>query len=246
MFKYIWPDPPAPPPTGPTTDHTKAPDRSLRKKCWDARDEYWECLDRNGLWLHGLRPRPVGMGHAGGSGDKTAQGGTAIAQAAEQESDLQQSADQKLRENPFGTKPSSSSSSSSPPSSPPSSTSPPSPSTPTTSTSTSTPAPPCHTPDASSSSSTAPETPVEPARPSVRINRDLTEDEIRKLSVCEEFKTAFERECLPSWVEHFNSKRLADMRMARLQQEAEREAERMRVEMEEERRKKGGWGRVFG
>jgi hypothetical protein len=34
----------------------------------------------------------------------------------------------------------------------------------------------------------------------VTINRDLSYDEVKELSVCEEFKTRFEECCMPSWV----------------------------------------------
>ena len=36
---------------------SKPPSTSERQKCWNARNDYWTCLDENNLWLHGLRPR---------------------------------------------------------------------------------------------------------------------------------------------------------------------------------------------
>lgn len=37
----------------------------------------------------------------------------------------------------------------------------------------------------------------------VTINRNLSKEEVAELSVCEQFKDAFERECVPSWVSLF-------------------------------------------
>jgi cytochrome c oxidase assembly factor 6 len=36
---------------------TKFPTKGLRAKCWESRDEYFECLDKNGIWLDGLSPQ---------------------------------------------------------------------------------------------------------------------------------------------------------------------------------------------
>lgn len=36
---------------------SRFPSREQRQACWTARDAYWDCLDKHGLWLHGLRPR---------------------------------------------------------------------------------------------------------------------------------------------------------------------------------------------
>jgi len=33
------------------------PNREARKKCWAARDSYFECLEKHGLWLDGFRPK---------------------------------------------------------------------------------------------------------------------------------------------------------------------------------------------
>lgn len=40
----------APPPPAPSSDGAYiAPDRSARQHCWDARDNFFSCLDRNGI-----------------------------------------------------------------------------------------------------------------------------------------------------------------------------------------------------
>ena len=36
----------------------KVPTKEERQACWDARDAYFECLDKNQLWLSGLKPAP--------------------------------------------------------------------------------------------------------------------------------------------------------------------------------------------
>jgi cytochrome c oxidase assembly factor 6 len=33
------------------------PSKSKREKCYEARDKYFTCLDENGLWLDGLKPK---------------------------------------------------------------------------------------------------------------------------------------------------------------------------------------------
>jgi hypothetical protein len=36
---------------------TERPSKTSRETCWKARDEYFKCLDDNGLWLEGLQPK---------------------------------------------------------------------------------------------------------------------------------------------------------------------------------------------
>jgi hypothetical protein len=36
-------------------DH--APNKSHRLQCWEARDSYFECLDKHGLWFNGVPPK---------------------------------------------------------------------------------------------------------------------------------------------------------------------------------------------
>jgi cytochrome c oxidase assembly factor 6 len=38
-----------------STIGSEAPSKSSRSRCWAARDAYFECLDKHGLWLHGLK-----------------------------------------------------------------------------------------------------------------------------------------------------------------------------------------------
>jgi hypothetical protein len=35
----------------------QAPTKSSRLQCWEARDAYFECLDKHGLWLNGVLPK---------------------------------------------------------------------------------------------------------------------------------------------------------------------------------------------
>ena len=35
----------------------RPPTAKERSKCWKARDEYFNCLDQNNLWLQGLAPK---------------------------------------------------------------------------------------------------------------------------------------------------------------------------------------------
>lgn len=125
---------------------SKPPTREERQRCWTARDAYWDCLDKNGLWLHGLRPR-----------EKPKEGGEALEAPV-----LNQAADQNVRANPFG-------------------------------------------PNAGDASvANVPDGSPTGKKPSgenkVTINRNLTAQEIKELSICEKFKDAFEKECAASWV----------------------------------------------
>jgi hypothetical protein len=36
---------------------TQRPTKESRETCWKSRDLYFECLDKNGLWLEGLQPK---------------------------------------------------------------------------------------------------------------------------------------------------------------------------------------------
>ncbi|KAI9006330.1 hypothetical protein DFJ74DRAFT_690304 [Hyaloraphidium curvatum] len=160
---------------------SKPPSREERQRCWDSRDAYWTCLDKHGLWLHGLRPRD------------TPKEGAQPLEAPE----LQQSDNPNLRPNPFG--PASSSS----------------------------------VADVPDGAPTAPQMPSKPSgQNKVSINRDLTPQEVAELSVCEQFKNTFEKECAASWVEHFNARRIGEKKQQLRQQLADKENERLRLEME--------------
>lgn len=54
---------------------------------------------------------------------------------------------------------------------------------------------------------------------SEKIKRKLSKEEQSSLFVCRKFREMFEKDCLPSWVVHFNSGRVQQLKVSHLKQQ---------------------------